>query len=85
MKQMVAAVSVGLMDGQLFLDLDYALDSRAGVDLNVVMSADLRLIEVQGTAEREPFGRDDLDGMLDLAANGIRQINGYQNGALGLA
>jgi ribonuclease PH len=85
MKQMVAAVSVGLIDGQLHLDLDYALDSRAGVDLNVVMSADLRLIEVQGTAEREPFGRDDLDGMLDLAANGIRQINGYQNGALELA
>ncbi len=85
MKQMVAAVSVGLVDKELRLDLDYNLDSRAGVDLNVVMSADLRLIEVQGTAEREPFGREALDGMLDLATAGIRQINGYQNGALGLA
>ncbi|MCE5270386.1 ribonuclease PH [bacterium] len=85
LRQLVAAVSVGLVEGAQFLDLDYSLDSRAGVDLNVVLSADCRLIEVQGTAEREPFSRAELDSLLDLATVGIREINRFQNGALGIA
>ena len=70
----VAAVSVGLVDGQALLDLDYSEDSRAEVDVNVVMSGDGRLIEVQSTAEGERFTRDQLDEMLDLATTGIEQI-----------
>ncbi len=84
LRQLVAAVSVGLIEGVPYLDLDYSLDSRAGVDLNVVMSADNCLIEVQGTAERETFSRAQLDSLLDLATSGIREINRFQNGALGL-
>ena len=70
----VAAVSVGLVDSQALLDLDYSEDSRAEVDVNVVMSGDGRLIEVQSTAEGERFTRDQLDEMLDLATAGIEQI-----------
>ncbi|MCC7205105.1 MAG: ribonuclease PH [Phycisphaeraceae bacterium] len=74
----VAAVSVGLVDGAPHLDLDYALDSRADVDLNVAMDHRGRLIEVQGTAEREPFTRKQLDQLLDLAATGIRRLMSAQ-------
>ena len=78
----VAAVSVGLVDGQALLDLDYAEDSRAEVDVNVVMSGDGRLIEVQSTAEGERFTRAELDEMLDLATAGIEQILEAQREAL---
>jgi ribonuclease PH len=78
----VAAVSVGLVDGQALLDLDYSEDSRAEVDVNVVMSGDGRLIEVQSTAEGERFTRDQLDEMLDLATLGIEQILEAQRDAL---
>jgi ribonuclease PH len=78
----VAAVSVGLVDGEPLLDLDYAEDSRAQVDVNVVMSADGRLIEVQSTAEGERFSREQLDQMLDLAAGGIEQIMEAQRDAV---
>jgi ribonuclease PH len=74
----VAAISVGVIDGEIRVDLPYAEDSRADVDLNVVMTADGKLIEVQGTAEGEPFARSDLDNMLDAAAGGIRQLNAAQ-------
>lgn len=70
----VAAVSVGLIDGTAFLDLDYDLDSRADTDLNVVMNGAGRFIEVQGTAERAPFSREELDTLLDLAAGGIGKL-----------
>src|SRR5688500_8955666 len=67
----VAAVSVGVVDGEPLLDLDYAEDSRADVDMNVVMTGDGRLIEVQATAEAQPFSREELDRMLDLAGRGV--------------
>jgi ribonuclease PH len=70
----VAGVSLGLVDGMPLLDLDYSEDSRAEVDLNVVMSGDGRLIEVQATAEGERYTRGQLDDLLDLAAAGIEEI-----------
>ena len=70
----VAAVSVGIVEGEALLDLDYIEDSSAEVDVNVVMAGDGRLIEVQATAERAPLDRDQLDELLDLAAGGIEEI-----------
>jgi ribonuclease PH len=78
----VGAVSVGIVDGVPLLDLDYVEDSNADVDLNVVMTGDGRLVEVQATAERVPFGRDDLDGLLDLAAAGIEELALAQQDAI---
>jgi ribonuclease PH len=78
----IAAVSVGVVDGRPVLDLDYAEDSSAETDMNVVMTADGRLVEVQATAEREPFSRDELDGLLDLAAGGIEEIVAAQDEAV---
>ena len=78
----VAAVSVGIVDGEALLDLDYSEDSGAEVDVNVVMSGDGRLIEVQATAEGERFSRDQLDEMLDLAESGIAQIMDAQREAV---
>jgi ribonuclease PH len=74
----VAAVSVGVVDGVAVLDLDYSEDSRAETDMNVVMTADGRLVEVQATAEGEPFTRDELDSLLELAAGGIEEISDAQ-------
>ena len=74
----VAAVSVGIVEGEPLLDLDYEEDSSAEVDVNVVMAGDGRLIEVQATAERAPLDRDQLDDLLDLAAGGIEQIGDAQ-------
>jgi ribonuclease PH len=74
----VAAVSVGIVSGEPLLDLDYAEDSTADVDLNVVMTGDGRLVEVQATAERDPFSRDQLDELIDLATGGIDQIRAEQ-------
>jgi len=70
----VAAVSVGVVDGVPLLDLDYAEDSGADTDMNVVMTGDGRLVEVQATAERDPFARETLDELLELAAAGIAEI-----------
>src|SRR5207247_63149 len=78
----VAAVSVGIVDGEPLLDLEYTEDSTAEVDMNVVMSGDERVIEVQATAEREPFTRELLDTLLDLAAEGIEEITEAQRSAL---
>ena len=78
----VAAVSVGVVDGVPLLDLDYSEDSRAETDMNVVMTGDGRLVEVQATAEREPFTREELDGLLDLAAGGIEEIMVAQDDAV---
>lgn len=78
----VAAVSVGVVDGEICLDLDYDLDHRAEVDMNVVMNAGGELVEVQGSAEGKPFSRGDMDVMLDLAASGIRKLFAAQRKAL---
>jgi len=77
----VAAVSLGIVGGELLLDLDYGEDSTAQVDLNVVMTGDGRLVEVQATAEDEAFSRAELDGMLDLAEGGIDRIGAAQREA----
>jgi ribonuclease PH len=81
----IAAVSVGVVDGRPLLDLDYSEDSAAETDMNVVMTADGRLVEVQATAEREPFTRDELDGLLDLAGGGIEEIMAAQDEAVAVA
>jgi ribonuclease PH len=78
----VGAVSLGIVAGKLLLDLDYSEDSNADVDLNVVMTGDGRLVEVQATAEQVPFGRDQLDELLELAARGIGLIGGAQQDAI---
>jgi ribonuclease PH len=77
----VAAVSVGVVDGRPVLDLDYVEDSSAETDMNVVMAGDGRLIEVQATAERDPFSRELLDELLDLAAGGITALGAAQQAA----
>jgi ribonuclease PH len=78
----LCAVSVGVVDGQLLLDLDYAEDSAAEVDTNVVMTGDGRLVEVQATAEGEPYARGTLDGLLDLAARGAAALAAAQAAAV---
>ena len=70
----IGAVSVGIVESQPLLDLNYAEDSQADVDLNIVMTSDNRFIEIQGTAEGKPFSKDDLGKMLTLAEKGIREI-----------
>jgi len=79
----VAAVSVGVIGDTTMLDLAYSEDSRAEVDLNVVATGDGRLIEVQGTAEGEPFSRAVLDELLDLGLAGCATLTLRQNEALG--
>jgi ribonuclease PH len=78
----VAAVSVGVVEGESLLDLDYVEDSSAEVDLNVVMTDDGRLVEVQATAERVPFERARLDELLDLAAAGIGELADHPQEAI---
>jgi ribonuclease PH len=74
LKEAVAAVSVGLVKGKPVLDLCYEQDSNADVDFNVVMTASGRFVELQGTAEHEPFSQDQLDALLKLAKHGIKQV-----------
>jgi len=81
LRDSVAAVSVGVVDGKPLLDLDYAEDSNAEVDMNVVMTGDGHLVEVQATAEQEPFSRSQLDELLALAEVGIERIAGAQEEA----
>jgi ribonuclease PH len=83
-KDFVAAVSVGLHQGNALLDLDYAEDSECQTDMNVVMTGAGRFVEVQGTAEGEPFARAELDKLLALAARGISELVAQQRRALGL-
>jgi ribonuclease PH len=78
----VAAVSVGIVGGEPLLDLDYAEDSGAEVDMNVVMTGDGRLVEVQATAEGTPFSREELDALIDLAGRGIELLRAAQLGAV---
>ncbi len=77
-----AAVSVGVIDGEARLDLPYEEDSRAEVDMNVVMTGAGSFVEVQGTAEGQAFARDELDALLDLAQGGISTIVGFQRDVL---
>ena len=79
----VAATSVGIVDGEALLDLAYDDDSRADVDMNIVKTGDGRFIEVQGTAEAMPFGRDALMTLLDLADHGIKQLVEKQRAIVG--
>ncbi len=76
--QAVAAVSVGIISGKAVLDLNYSMDQKADVDMNVVMTSDGRFVEIQGTAEGEPFSRGALNAMLLLAEHGIRQLFAIQ-------
>ncbi len=71
-----------MIDGRALLDLDYSEDSSAETDMNVVMTSDGRLVEVQATAERDPFSRELLDDLLDLASGGIDEIMVAQNAAI---
>lgn len=80
----VAAVSVGIVDGEPLLDLCYEEDVRAETDMNVVCTGDGRFVEVQGTAEGEPFDRKELNALLDLAAGGCADLEAIQRGALDL-
>ncbi len=74
----LAAISVGVVDGDILLDLAFEEDSAAEVDMNVVMTGNGNLVEIQGTAEGEPFSREVMDGMIDVASKGISQIMDYQ-------
>jgi ribonuclease PH len=79
----VAAISVGIVDGEPLLDLAYDDDSRADVDMNIVKTGNGRYIEVQGTAEAEPFGREALMMLLDLADRGLAQLVEKQRAIVG--
>jgi ribonuclease PH len=82
LKQMIAATSVGIVDGNILLDLCYEEDARAAVDMNVVMLASGGLVETQATAEKDSYSRAELSAMLDLAERGIRQLLATQAEAL---
>ncbi|MGB9111356.1 MAG: ribonuclease PH [Acidimicrobiales bacterium] len=81
----VAAVSVGIVDGNLLLDLDYEEDARAEVDMNVVMTGRARFVEIQGTAERAPFSRDELDRLVEVASAGIARLADAQRTSIAAA
>ncbi|WP_343660951.1 ribonuclease PH, partial [Ralstonia sp.] len=83
-RDFVAAVSVGVVDGVPVLDLDYPEDSACDTDMNVVMTGSGGFVEVQGTAEGTPFSRAEMDALLGLADQGIRTLIGLQKQALGL-
>ena len=78
----VAAISVGIVDGHAVLDLDYAEDSNCDTDMNVVMTGSGGIVEIQGTAEGTPFTRQELNGLVDLAEAGIRDLVAAQNQAV---
>jgi ribonuclease PH len=82
LRDFVAAVSVGIYNGQPVLDLDYAEDSSCGTDMNVVMTGGGRFVEMQGTAEGDPFSRAEADALLGLAGAGIAELIAHQRRAL---
>lgn len=83
LKDYVAAVSAGIIDGAPALDLDYDEDSMAEVDMNIVMTGSGKFVEIQGTAEGDPFSDKELDGLIDLAKKGIKSIISIQKNTLG--
>ncbi|WP_295387257.1 ribonuclease PH [uncultured Thiodictyon sp.] len=85
LRTQVAAVSVGIYEAEAILDLDYAEDSNAHTDMNLVMDSQGRFIEIQGTAEGAAFTRAELDGLLELGGYGIRRLHDLQREALGLS
>jgi len=85
LRDSVAAVSVGIVAGQPRLDLDYQEDSGAAVDMNIVMTGDGRFVELQGTAEDEPFTDAELDALRELGRQGCRQLTILQHTARGAA
>ena len=82
MNRQIAAVSLGVLDGQVWLDLDYAEDQKVDTDLNLVMTGDGGIVEIQGTAEGTPFTRPELDRILELGTAGIQQLMQAQRDAL---
>ena len=82
-RSFVAAVSAGIVDGEMVLDLDYSEDSRAEVDLNVAFNAEGHIVETQGTAERKPFSVDELGLLLELARDGVMGLIRMQKQILG--
>jgi ribonuclease PH len=80
----VAAISVGVYKGMPVLDLDYIEDSDCDTDMNIVMTSSGGFVEIQGTAEGEPFSRDTMNAMTDLADHGIKQLLTLQKKALGI-
>jgi ribonuclease PH len=82
-RDFVSAVSVGVVQGAVLLDLEYVEDSQADVDMNVVMTGSGRFIEIQGTAEHDPFDRETMNRLVDLAAKGIRELTDLQKKVLG--
>jgi ribonuclease PH len=84
-RDFVAAISVGMVEGVALLDLDYAEDSACETDMNIVMTGSGGIVELQGTAEGKPFSRAELDAMVDLARGGIAELVAHQRGALGRA
>ena len=85
LRDSIAAISVGMVDGNAVLDLPYEEDSRADVDMNIVMTGSDGLVEVQGTAEGTPFPRADLNQLLDLAGGGMATLRAVQQAAIGSA
>lgn len=85
LRDSIAAISVGMVDGSAVLDLPYEEDSRADVDMNIVMTGSDGLVEVQGTAEGTPFPRAELNHLLDLAGGGIATLRAVQQAAIGSA
>jgi len=83
LRDYVAAVSAGIVDGEILLDLSYEEDSRADVDMNFVMTSGRKLVEVQATAERQPFDEDQLKRMIALAGQGVQALVARQQAALG--
>lgn len=85
LRTLIASVSVGIVDGEPMVDLDYSEDSTAETDMNVIMTAEGDFVEVQGTAEGKPFNATELNSMLDLAQNAIQEIMQIQRQVLGAA
>lgn len=84
LEHLVAAISCGMYQGNLVVDLDYAEDNHADVDANFVMTSGNAIVEIQGTAEKAPFSHDNLFTMVTLAQNAITQLHGFQRHALGI-
>lgn len=84
-REQVAAISVGIIDDEIFLDLNYSEDSRADVDMNVVMTGSGNIIEIQGTAEGRAFTKDQMAILVNMAEKGIGELMTLQNQALGIA
>jgi ribonuclease PH len=84
MRSLVGAISLGIVDGEVLMDLDYREDSSAETDMNLVMAEGGGLIEIQGTAEQRPFKREQLDTMLDLGGAAVQRINELQRKVLGV-